>query len=66
MDYESVGLRPPYRRNYVDRAEHHQTARGLLGFVVRRKATQSETAGASYSNVCDTEGIVWETTEWNI
>ena len=37
MDYESVGLRAPYRPKYFDRAEYHRTARGgLLGIIMRR------------------------------
>ena len=35
--YESVGLRATSIPKYFDRVEHHQTARGLLGFVVGSK-----------------------------
>ena len=51
MDYESVGLRAPYRPKYFDRAEHHQTVRGSTRIccALPSLAAQSETAGASYS-----------------
>ena len=61
----SVGLRAPYRPKYFDRAEHNQTARGVLGFVVCRKLsffghTIRDGGCEIYSKVCDTEGIALE------
>ena len=70
MNYESVGS--PYRPKYVARAEHHQAASGSTRIccaphaLLASLATQSESAGASYSNVYDTEGSRWKTTALKI
>ena len=69
VDYKSVGLRASYRPKYFDRAEHNQTARGVLGFVVCRKLSFfghiiRDGGCELYSKGRDTEGIALETTAW--
>ena len=62
VDYETVGLSAPYRPKYFDRSEYHQTlyySDVLCAAISPSLTTQSETAGASYCKVCDSDGRVW-------
>ena len=60
MDYETVGLSAPYRPKYFDRSEYQQTYYSdvLCAAISPSLTTQSETAGASYCKVCDSDGRV--------